>query len=287
MKRYSLWAVLLLVAVLAVVGYLQLREAQREAPMPPEPEPEPEAATEPRYPIPAPETASGTAQEPTAGGGIASGAGDGPAALEAEPLPALNRSDPPLLDTLGAILGAEPLRALFQLDEFVRRFVVTVDNLPRKKLPRRQLVAKPVAGTFLASAVDDEGVAWTISPENAARYAPYVRLAAAVDAERLAAFYARYYPLFQEAYAELGYPDAYFNDRLVDVIDHLLETPELDAPVRLVRPHVFYQYADPKVEALSAGQKVLIRMGSANAEQIKAVLRALRDAVTRGAPSSE
>lgn len=28
-------------------------------------------------------------------------------------------------------------------------------------------------------------------------------------------FYVRLYPLFQKAYVELGYPNGYFNDRLI------------------------------------------------------------------------
>jgi len=51
-----------------------------------------------------------------------------------------------------------------------------------------------------------------------------------------------------------------------------------------VQPKVFYVYADPKLEALSAGQKILLRMGSANAEQIKAKLREIRQALTRVSP---
>ena len=42
----------------------------------------------------------------------------------------------------------------------------------------------------------------------------------------MAVVYERLYPLFQQAYEDLGYPGKYFNDRLVEVIDHLLQTPE-------------------------------------------------------------
>jgi len=119
---------------------------------------------------------------------------------------------------------------------------------------------------------------------HAARYAPYVQLAVRADAKQLVDVYVRFYPLFQEAYAELGIPGAYFNDRLVEVIDHLLATPDVDGPLRVVRPHVFYQYADPELEALSAGQKTLLRMGKANAAQIKDKLRALRGALTNEPP---
>ena len=74
----------------------------------------------------------------------------------------------------------------------------------------------------------------------------------------------------------LGYPNAYFNDRAVEVIDHLLETPTPDQPILLVRPHVLYEYADPELAALSSGQKLLLRMGAEHADKIKAVLRGLR-----------
>ncbi|MBI5040232.1 MAG: DUF3014 domain-containing protein [Gammaproteobacteria bacterium] len=179
------------------------------------------------------------------------------------------------------LFGAERMRALFTPDELVRRFVVTVDNLPNKKLPRQQLLVKRVTGPFAVTGAADQ---MTIAPGNAARYAPYVQLAAHTDAQQLVDAYVRFYPLFQEAYAELGVPNAYFNDRLVDVIDHLLDTPTVVEPIHLVQPKVFYEYADPKLEALSAGQKILLRMGSANAKQIRAKLREIRQALTRVSP---
>jgi len=92
----------------------------------------------------------------------------------------------------------------------------------------------------------------------------------------MVATYRRFYPLFQEAFAQLGYPDGYFNDRVVAVIDHLLETPEPVEPIRLVQPHVLYQFADPDLEALSSGQKLLIRMGPDHISRIKAVLSDVR-----------
>ena len=39
---------------------------------------------------------------------------------------------------------------------------------------------------------------------------------------------------------------------------------------------VFYQFADPKLEDLSAGQKLMVRMGSANERALKAKLRDFR-----------
>jgi hypothetical protein len=63
------------------------------------------------------------------------------------------------------------------------------------------------------------------------------------------------------------------------VIQHLLDTPEPARPVRLVKPEASYVFEDPELEALSAGQKILIRMGPSNAERVKAKLSEIREAL--------
>jgi hypothetical protein len=111
-----------------------------------------------------------------------------------------------------------------------------------------------------------------------------VQMVRTVDTKTLVTTYTRYYPLFQQAYVDLGHPPEYFNDRVIEVIDHLLEAPEISGPVELAQPGVLYQYADPKLESLSSGQKVLVRMGSANALVVKAKLRELRSALIASRP---
>jgi hypothetical protein len=101
-------------------------------------------------------------------------------------------------------------------------------------------------------------------------------MGAALDTTQVVAVYKRLYPLFQQAYQELGYPKAYFNDRLVEVIDHLLVTPQITGPVYLTQPKALYLYADPDLEALSAGRKILLRCGPENAAQIKTLLHEYR-----------
>jgi hypothetical protein len=97
----------------------------------------------------------------------------------------------------------------------------------------------------------------------------------------------RLYPLFQQAYAELGHGNRHFNDRLVEVIDHLLAAAELEGPVPLVRPEVrepipaqegrvLWSYADPRLEAMSAGHKMMVRVGRENEARLKAKLRDVR-----------
>ncbi|NIQ97771.1 MAG: DUF3014 domain-containing protein [Desulfuromonadales bacterium] len=193
-----------------------------------------------------------------------------------EPLPSLDESDPPLRQALADLLPERPLEDLLILRNIVGRVVLMVDALPRDSMPRGRLPVRPAPGDFLVEHGPDGPV---VSPENDRRYAPYVRLIEAVDTDALISLYLRYYPLFQQVYEEMGYPDRYFNDRLMQVIDHLLETPDVEAPVRLVQPKVRYRYADPQLESLSAGRKILIRIGSENAAVLKGKLREIRDAL--------
>ena len=102
-----------------------------------------------------------------------------------------------------------------------------------------------------------------------------------VDAASLVAVYLRYYPLFQEAYADLGQSGRHFNDRMIHVIDHLLAAPEISSPIKLVRPKVQYRFADPGLEALSSGQKAMIRIGPAHAKTVKRKLRQIRAEILR------
>ena len=136
-----------------------------------------------------------------------------------------------------------------------------------------------------AFAVEGPEEAPTLDPANFERYKPLVQLIGAMDANQLVATYTRYYPLFQEAYESLGHPPEYFNDRVVEVIDHLLATPEIQGPIALARPSVLYEFADPQLESRSAGQKGLIRMGSDNARIVKEKLRVLRAALIAQQPA--
>ncbi len=201
----------------------------------------------------------------------------------AAPLPALDTSDRSVEDALAAFADRNAIGEFLNTTGFLRRVVATIDNLPRKKAPQRLWPVQPTAGRFLATGAGD---AVTIDPQNARRYEPFVRLVEAIDTGKAVALYVRFYPLLQQAYVELGYPKATFNDRLVEVIDHLLVTPEIDGPIRLARPWILYEFADPALEARSAGQKALVRMGAANQLRVKAKLRELRRQIA-GRPAKE
>ena len=205
------------------------------------------------------------------------GASKPPPYFRRVPLPALDDSDFTANDSVEAILGNGAFIRLLVPHSLIRHLVATVDSLPRKELVERVRPIKPVPGQLV---IDTGAHGMSLAHANADRYGSYVAAAESINTERLVQSYIQLYPLFQQAYVELGYPNGYFNDRLVTVIDHLLAAPDPLAPVEIWQPHVLYQYVDPDLENLSAGQKILVRIGLDNERRLKAVLRKIRAALT-------
>jgi hypothetical protein len=185
-------------------------------------------------------------------------------------------------------LGRPAVLTHLQLDGFASRVVATVDDLPRGHAAPRLWPVNPTPGRFTTEPAGPSG---SIAAANAARYAPFVDWVTAVDSARAVALYVRLYPQLQQAYEELGYPGRHFNDRVVEVIDHLLATPEpqgrpamvlteVKGPVVPARPWVLYEFADADLRALSAGQKILLRVGADHRERLKAQLADLRSHLT-------
>ena len=188
-------------------------------------------------------------------------------------LPSIDNSDSMMRDSVSRLIGGKAFADIVVPYQLVRRMVAMVDNLPRRTAPTRAMPLNAVPGAFAALANGEQTV---IDTTNYRRYVPYVNVVAAIDAPALVRGYVHLYPLFQRAYEELGFPGKYFNDRLMDAIDDLLETPELDAPAKLLRPRVLFEFADPDLETRSAGQKMLLRMGPENAARVKAKLWEVR-----------
>ena len=158
-------------------------------------------------------------------------------------LPPLDRSDAYVSRVLRELLGRKPVASFLNLDDFARRFVATVSNLASDSASPQRWPVRETPGRFESGA---RGEHLVISSRNAARYAPFVSFAEAIDSRKAVATYVAMYPLLQRAYEELGEPIPYFNDRVVAVIDDLLATPDIGEPVprethqrrrRLAIPH--------------------------------------------------
>ena len=271
MKKIIPWIIVALVAATAAGVYFWKEKAEREAHQevlsvrtaeaPPPPPPVP-MGPEIHHPLP---------KAPA------------PPDLDGKLLAPLSDSDASVLGALTRVANNQAVAGLIVSSELVRHIVMTIDNLPRSKVATRLLPVKPPSGQFIVMNVD--GGDLSLSPANARRYRSYVRLAQTLETSRLIAVYVHFYPLFQQAYEELGYPNLYFNDRVVESIDDLLAAPDMDSQVKLVQPKVLYLFADPDLEELSAGQKTMIRIGPENAAAIKAKLREIRRELVMEPPS--
>lgn len=261
------WIAALVVLLGIVVAGLYFLGKGRQVPVPSAPPPPPAVAS----------TAPAPIQHPIAQ------AGSGPASASTAPLPALDASDASVAAALAALAGDSDLSSLLLRQQVIARIVATIDALPRRSLGTLMLPAHTPKGAFVTDEVDGGTV---IGAGNAARYAPYMKVVEATDPQALVAWYVHAYPLFQQAYKELGYPKGYFNDRLIVVIDDLLAAPEPASPPAVMHPKAFYVYADPALESLSAGQRLMLRVGAANEAKIKAKLRAIRAELTGQMPPS-
>jgi Protein of unknown function (DUF3014) len=282
-QKTLLWVAALLALVAALAGGVYWWQQQAPAPAPAAPPPVAAA------PAPAPAPAPPAPVEPAIRHPIEPDSAASAAAPQPRPLPAPDQAGTFVADALTDLLGRKPVLTFIATDGFVARLVATVDNLDRPVAAARLWPVNPSPGRFQTAPAGDGTL---IGADNAKRYAPFVQFVAGVDSAKAVALYRRLYPLFQHAYEELGYPGKYFNDRLVQVIDHLLETPEpagplpvrltdVKGPIASSTPWLRYEYEDPALEARSAGQKILLRLGPAHSRQLKAKLAEVRALVAR------
>lgn len=208
-----------------------------------------------------------------------------------KPLPALGESDARLKEELNGLVGRKNVQKFLLIESFVRRVVVTVDNLGREHAAPSMWPVQPTPGRFVTLR---QGEVEVINPDNAQRYTPLVQFIESVNSKQAVQLYVSLYPLFQQAYVELGYPKGYFNDRLVAVIDKLLATPVPEAPLAVAlvdvkgpipseRPWTRYEFVDEDLQSLAAGQKMLLRTGAANQRRLKAKLIEVRKLLTKAA----
>lgn len=274
-SRQRRWVAPVVVAVAIVVTYAGWRVLQPPPASPPPPavaapeeappKPAPEVAQQPAVKYPLPDTLSGTKTDVS--------------------LPSLADSDAVLGAAIVALASNTALRSLLQQTDVARRIVATIDNLPRSKVPWKLLPVAPPSGAFV---VAGDAAHATIDARNGPRYAPYMLIVAAVDPKELASVYGAYYPLLQEQYRALGYPAGNFNDRVIEAIDDMLAAPVPAAPPALTQPKVLYEFTDPDLEARSAGQKMMLRLGAADAAKVKAKLRVIRkELAAAGPPDAE
>lgn len=189
-----------------------------------------------------------------------------------EPVPALAESDAFVQRKALAIINNNVLSSSLVQQDLARQFVVFVDNLAQGELTRKVSPLKGPEKLFSVSEITNKVY---LNPEGFHRYDAYVDSIAKMDEQTLMATYKQMTPMLEEAFSELGYSNAKFNDRMLQAIKILLAAPIIEDPIELSSISVNYQFVDPNLEALPSAQKLLIRMGPENTRKLKVALRKL------------
>lgn len=200
------------------------------------------------------------------------------------PPPALDESDAWLREALPRVVEHPRLAAWLAPDGLVRRFVATVDDVARGESPRGHLASMDPGRGF---DVDERGDgSQVIGAGSFRRYDALVDAFVSVDTPEAMALYRRLEPLFDEAYRDLGYPDAEFRWVLETALDRLLEVEVPDEAPRVEPRITSWSFVDAELESLSPAEKHLVRLGPRNAAKVQGKLRALKAALTLDPRSS-
>lgn len=260
--------IIALVVALVVVFWL-VRDADQQTVVAPPVQPQP-VVTEPEVIIPVepevepeliPEPSDTVELEPE------------PETPPAPPLPALADSTAPVVAELSeAGVDVAPLKS----PQLIRDAVVFIDNLRNGAVIRDKAVIEGPTAQF--KVLEQNGKLY-IDPRSYDRYNTLVDWFVSLDGVVLTNMMETYEPLIQEALDEIGYPDQYPQQVLLDAIDTLLATPSVGTVIELNDDSVMYRYADPTLEALPDAQKQMLRMGPDNIRRVKLKLESLRTAL--------
>ncbi|WP_018693088.1 DUF3014 domain-containing protein [Algicola sagamiensis] len=187
--------------------------------------------------------------------------------------PSLEDSDPFVRQALSDISLHQSLMELLVDRELIQNFVIFVDNLSYGQVERR---FSPFHAPQLKFRVQQsDGETW-MGAQSYRRFDIYLSILSSIDPENMVLLYRQYYPLVEDVYLELGYPDKSFTQTLIEAIDRVLAVKPIGAEVEVHRPKVMYQYVDEALENATELEKLLYRMGPENILKLQSILLAYR-----------
>lgn len=186
-------------------------------------------------------------------------------------LPTLTDSDPFVFEILQTLQNGMALVNALAEDQIVRKFVVFVENISRGEFPQTGLPYKGLGQEMPVSEIDDN--LFVMDQVAHSRFDQVVSTFVETDTDSAVIIYQMLSPLFQQAYAEIGFRNVSFDETLRAAINNVLRTTNMEGPYQLVKPSVMYLYADSSVENLAEVHKQLLRIGPDNTSALKAKLR--------------
>lgn len=182
-------------------------------------------------------------------------------------LPSLNESDRFVISQITALSNGAQIVRYLASDQLVRKFVILVENISRGEFPQTGLPYKPMQTEMQVRNIDDN--LFVMDEAAHARFDQVIGVFMAVDTDTAIALYRLLSPLFQQAFAEIGFRDENFDDTLRKAINVVVNSEQVAGPYQLVKPSVMYLYADSSIENLQEVHKQLIRIGPENSAKLK------------------
>ena len=155
------------------------------------------------------------------------------------------------------------------MDDALIRCVKAVDSIAAGDIPVEPLDFLKPKTPFSAS-INAVGLL-VVTVEAIARYHKAINALRSIDMQAAVDLFIEIEPVLDEIFHGLGYPETKtFRGRLTEACTVILETPVMKGEGGLV--HVaanLYKYSNPQLESLLPVQKLLLRLGEANREEIR------------------
>ncbi len=187
-------------------------------------------------------------------------------------LPPLGQTDPLVRQLVGRLSSHPRVAQWLATDQLIRNFTVVVTNVANGRSPVVHLQPMKPKGQFVV-AQDAQGT--YVDPESYRRYDDYADAISGLDPHGTAQLYETLKPRIEEAYRELGYPQADFDAALKRAVVVLLQTPVVEGRIDVAGAPPLYSFTDRRLESLSGAQRQLLRMGPRNERRVQEKLREL------------
>lgn len=190
-------------------------------------------------------------------------------------LPPLNSSDGFFRESLIRISpGLAPWLAG---DQLIRNGVTLLNDFSQGQRLLKHAVFLKLPDRFVAEA--DVGGLY-LNRQNYQRYDAFAAAVGALNIDATLALYKRFRPLFQQVFAEFGYPEGYNLEGMITrAAAEIIAAPIIDVPIQLTNFGRLYKFADSSIEDLNPVQKQMLRMGPENTRIVQNKVRELAQAL--------
>ncbi len=216
---------------------------------------------EAEIPIPAVVEAPPSAQQPTP---------------EPIKLPDLDDSDGFVRERMQQVSEDAHFSRWLTADDLLRRSASYLDGLSRGVVLSKIF---PLSAPQDKFTTHKDGQTIWLNAGNYERYDDTIDALMSLDTVAAAKMFHLARPLLEASFSEMGYNPRQMEGIILQAIDRVLATPIIVEPIELIHESVFYEFADPELEALLPVQKQVLRTGPENTQKLQQQALALKTAL--------